>query len=149
MTHGDHTQQAAEPLLRAAFGAQSAQILYVAAKLGIADRLRTGQAGATELAASLGVDALALERVLRGLVALGVCEERNGSRFGLTPLGEHLRADHPDSVVASVILNVEVHHALWSDLLDTVKNLVQKVVYARIHGVQSSIASTVREGIDV
>jgi hypothetical protein len=121
MTHGDHTQQAAESLLRAAFGAQSAQILYVAAKLGIADRLRSGQAGATELAASLGVDALALERVLRGLVALGVCEERYGPRFSLTPLGEHLRVDHPDSVVARVILNVEVHHALWSDLLDTVK----------------------------
>jgi hypothetical protein len=121
LTGGEHTQQAAEPLLRAAFGAQSAQILYVAAKLGIADKLRIGFTSAAELAGLLRVDSSALERVLRGLVVLGACEERHGSRFGLTSLGQHLRVDHPDSVVARVILNVEVHHALWNDLLDTVK----------------------------
>jgi SAM-dependent methyltransferase len=121
VTGGEHTQQAAEPLLRAAFGAQSAQVLYLTAKLGIADKLRFGHTTAAELAGLLRVDALALERVLRGLVVLGACEERHGSRFGLTTLGQHLRVDHPESVVARVILNVEVHHALWGDLLDTVK----------------------------
>lgn len=121
MTPGERTQQVAEPLLRAAFGAQSAQVLYVAAKLGIADQLRVGPASAVELAGLLCVDASALERILRGLVALGACEELHGSRFGLTPIGQHLRIDHPDSVVPRVILNVEVHHALWNDLLATVK----------------------------
>jgi len=122
VTRPDHPQQAIAPLLAAAFGAQSAQVLYVAAKLDLADRLRDGPLGAAELARALGADAAALERLLRGLVNLGVCEELDGARFALTPLGEHLRADHPDSVQARVILNAEVHHALWGDLLETVRS---------------------------
>jgi len=121
MTQSDHTQHDIEPLLRVAFGAQSAQILYVAAKLGIADRLRTGPMTAPELASLLAVDAPALRRVLRGLIVLGVCDEQAGSSFGLTALGEHLRADHPRSVAARIVLNAEVHHALWADLLGTVR----------------------------
>ena len=121
MIRSDHPQQNIEPLLRAAFGAQSAQILYVAAKLGVADRLGTGPMAAPELARLLAVDAPALGRVLRGLVVLGVCEEQAGPSFGLTALGEHLRTDHPRSVAARVVLNAEIHHALWDDLLGTVK----------------------------
>ena len=122
MTRPPHPQQAIAPLLAAAFGAQSAQVLYVAAKLGLADGLRDGPLGAEALAGALGADAPALERLLRGLVNLGVCKELAGARFALTPLGEHLRADHPDSVQARVILNAEVHHALWGDLLTTLRS---------------------------
>src|SRR5690242_10244556 len=57
MNRLDHSHVAAEPLLRAAFGAQTAQILYVASKLGIADKLHQGESSASELARSLGVDA--------------------------------------------------------------------------------------------
>jgi len=120
MNPREHTHLAVEPLLRGAFGAQAAQLLYVAARLGIADKLHLGKASATGLASSLSVDASALERVLRALVALGVCNEQ-GRWFSLTPLGEYLRTDHPDSVVPRVILNVEVHHAVWSDLLETLR----------------------------
>jgi SAM-dependent methyltransferase len=116
----EHPQHPTAPLLKAAFGAQSAQMLYVAAKLGLADQLAEGPRAAADVAKTLGADALALQRVLRGLVMLGVCNE-DDHRFGLTPLGEHLRSDHPDSVQARVILNVEVHHALWADLLATVR----------------------------
>jgi hypothetical protein len=121
MNPREHPHLAVEPLLRAAFGAQAAQILYVAARLGIADKLHLGKASATGLASSLSVDASALERVLRALVALGVCNELKDRWFSLTPLGEYLRTDHPDSVAARVILNVEVHHAIWGDLLETVR----------------------------
>lgn len=121
MNSSDQSHVAAEPLLRAAFGAQTAQILYVACKLGVADRLHYGESSASELARSLGVDAPALERVLRALVVIGACDEVRDGCFSLTPLGDYLRADHPDSVVARVMLNVEVHHAMWSDLLETVK----------------------------
>lgn len=108
-------------LLQAAFGAQTAQILYVAAKLGIADCLRDVRRTGTELAGTLGVDASALQRILRGLVSLGVCDETEGSRFGLTSLGEYLRADHPDSARPRVIYNSEVLHALWAEILETVR----------------------------
>lgn len=121
MTDPGHPQQTIAPLLQAAFGAQTAQILYVAVKLGIADHLRDGHRTATDLARALGADAVALQRVLRGLVSLGVCDEIDGGEFGLTSLGEYLGADHPDSVQSRVILNGEVHYALWTDILATVR----------------------------
>jgi len=115
----EHPQQPFAPLLHVAFGAQSAQILYIAATLGVADHLRDGQRTATDLSGALGVDAVALQRVLRGLVNLGVCTETDSGGFGLTALGDYLRADHPDS--PRVILNGEVHGALWADMLATVQ----------------------------
>jgi SAM-dependent methyltransferase len=121
VTDPEHPQRPSGPLLHAAFGAQTAQILYVAAKLGLADHLRDRHRTATELARTVGTDAAALQRVLRGLVSLGVCDEVEGGRFGLTSLGEYLRADHPDSMQSRVILNGEVHYALWADILATVR----------------------------
>jgi hypothetical protein len=121
VTESEHPQQPIAPLLQVAFGAQTAQILYVAAKLGLADELRDGHRTATELGQTLGVDVVALRRVLRGLVSLGICAEIDGDRFGLTALGQYLRVDHPDSVRSRVILNGEVHGALWADMLATVR----------------------------
>ncbi len=117
----EHPQQRIAPLLHVTFGALTAQILYVGAKLGLADELRSGHRTAAELGQALGVDVPGLRRVLRGLVSLGVCAEIDGDRFGLTPLGEYLRADHPDSVQSRVLLNGEVHGALWADILGTVR----------------------------
>src|SRR6266850_5580348 len=75
------------PLLETAYGALRAQILCVAAELGLAERLaQNGPATAGELAPKLGVDAAVLERVLRGLVSMNVCDEIEGSRFRLTAL---------------------------------------------------------------
>jgi hypothetical protein len=121
VTATHHPHLAAEALVRAAFGGQTAQILYVAAKLGIADRLQYNSASAAELAILLDVNSPALERIMRALVVLGVCDELNDRCFSLTPLGRYLCTDHPDSVVPRVLLNVEVHHAMWNDLLETVR----------------------------
>ena len=119
-------------LLRDAFGAQAAMVLYTAAKLRLAEHLSDGPATAEELAPDVGADARALERILRALVAQGVCDELADSRFILTELGNVLRADHPDSICARVILNVEVHHRLWADMVDTVKKGESASV--RVHG---------------
>lgn len=120
-TDREHPQQSIAPLLQAAFGAQTAQILYVAAKFGLAEHLRDRHRTATELSQTLGVDAVALQRLLRGLVSLGVCDEIDGSHFRLTALGDYLRADHPDSIQSRIILNTEVHSALWADMLATIR----------------------------
>lgn len=117
----EHPQQQIAPLLHVSFGALAAQVLYIGAKLGLADELRNGHRTAAELGQTLGVDVVALRRVLRGLVTAGVCAEIDGDLFGLTPLGQYLRADHPDSVQSRVLLNGEVHGALWADLLPTVR----------------------------
>jgi hypothetical protein len=108
-------------LLQAAYGAQTAQMLYIAAKLGIADQLQYGHQSADELARTLGVDASALLRILRGLVSIGICTENADSQFGLTSVGAHLRGDHPDSIQSRLLLNGEIHYAMWSEMLATVR----------------------------
>jgi hypothetical protein len=108
-------------LLQAAYGAQTAQILYIAAKLGIADQLKHGHQPAVELARRLGANASALLRILRGLVSLGVCKESTDGQFGLTSVGAYLRSDHPDSMQPRLLLNGEVHYAMWSEMLATVR----------------------------
>ncbi len=108
-------------LLQAAYGAQIAQMLYIAAKLGIADQLQHGHHTAVELARTLGVDASALQRILRGLVSLGVCTESVDGQFGLTSVGAYLRSDHPDSMQPRLLLNGEVHYTMWSEMLATVR----------------------------
>jgi hypothetical protein len=110
------------PLLETAYGALRAQILCVAAELGLAERLaQNGPATASSLAPKLGVDAAVLERVLRGLVSISVCDEIDGSRFRLTALGEYLRPNHPDSVEARVLLHGQVFYRMWGELAQTVR----------------------------
>jgi hypothetical protein len=108
-------------LLHLAFGAQAAQVIYVAAKLGLADLLKDGSRATADLAAAADADAAVLRRLLRNLVSLGVCTEITGDRFALTAMGEYLRADRPDSVHPRAILNTEVLQPLWGELLHTVR----------------------------
>jgi SAM-dependent methyltransferase len=96
-------------------------MLYIAAKLGIADQLKDGHHAAVEVASTLGVDASALYRILRGLVSLGVCVENADGQFSLTSVGAYLRSDHPDSMQPRLLFNGEVHYALWSEMLATVR----------------------------
>jgi hypothetical protein len=62
-----------------------------------------------------------LQRVLRGLTGMGLCTEVDEGRFALTPLGEYLRTDRPDSLHARALFNGEVLFPLWGDLLHTVQ----------------------------
>jgi SAM-dependent methyltransferase len=117
-----NTSQPYAPLLEMAYGALRAQILCVTAELGLAERLaQNGPATASELAPKLGVDAAVLERVLRGLVSMNVCDEIEGNRFRLTALGEYLRPNHPDSVEARVLLHGQVFYRMWGELAETVR----------------------------
>jgi hypothetical protein len=110
------------PLLETAYGALRAQILCVAAELGLAKCLaQNGPLTASALAPKLGIDAAVLERVLRGLVSMSVCDEIEGSQFRLTALGEYLRPNHPDSVEARVLLHGQVFYRMWGELAEAVR----------------------------
>jgi len=71
--------------------------LHAVAKPGVADQLDQAPRTAGELAASVGVDAEALGRVLRLLSAHDVFESLNG-KFGHSPASRMLRSDHPQSM---------------------------------------------------
>jgi precorrin-6B methylase 2 len=102
------------------YGAQTAQVIYVAAKIGIADLLGKGPRQIAEIAPATGIDPVVLRRVLRFLVSRGVCAELPGDRFTLTEFAQPLRTDHPDSVQPRAIFNGEVLFPLWGELLHSV-----------------------------
>ena len=97
------------------------QALYVAAKLGIADRLKSGPQLVDTLASSCGANAAALYRVLRALASLGVFAETGERQFALTPLAEPLLSDAPDSKRAMVLMNCEEHYQAYGELLYSVQ----------------------------
>ncbi len=86
------------------YGFMPAQVLRVAAVLGIPDLLAEAPKTATELAAATETHAQSLRRLLRGLACLSVVNEIESDRFELTAAGQQLRADVPNSVRAAVLL---------------------------------------------
>lgn len=88
-----------EPIvLRMLGGYRQTQMLYVVAKLKIADLLSAGPMSAQELASATEVHAPALFRVMRCLAGMGVFRERADGRFEITASAQPLRSDHPASV---------------------------------------------------
>ena len=84
------TSAAGWRLARLIDGFMMTQMLYVAAKLNIADVLSAGPRSGADIAAKVGAQSQPLTRLLRGLAAEGVLDETGDGRFALTPLGEAL-----------------------------------------------------------
>jgi O-methyltransferase domain/Dimerisation domain len=114
-------------LMRLLDGFVTTQLLYVAAKLGIADVLADGPRSGTEIAEAVGADRDALVRVLRGLVTDDVLAEEEDGRFALTPVGECLRAG-PGAALA----RGEVYYDAAAGLLDTVRQ--GGTAFEHVHG---------------
>ena len=103
-------------------GMRFTQLIYVAAKLGIADLLKDGSKSIDELASKVGAHPRALYRVLRALASIGIFAEVGDRKFELTALGEPLQDRVPGSVRASAIMNGdEWRWKPWGDLLNCVK----------------------------
>ena len=79
------------------------RLVYVAAKLGLADHLASGAKNADELAGITGTHAPSLYRVMRTLVSLGLFTEDSAHRFASTALGDALRTGAPGCARSSVI----------------------------------------------
>ncbi|MEJ0088315.1 MAG: methyltransferase [Limisphaerales bacterium] len=101
-------------------GYRNTALLYVAARLKIPDLLAAGPRSSRELSEILNANAPALHRVLRGLVALGLCSEMEDGYFQLLPLGEKLQSSTGGPEYSLAILNGEEYAAAWNDLLHSV-----------------------------
>jgi hypothetical protein len=120
-------------LLQMATGGWTAQALHAAARLGLADRLTSGARTVDELARELDVHERSLHRLLRALSTLGVVSEDAPGRFSLTPLGEPLRRDAPDSIHSGVLLfGEEFYRAAWGELEGAVRT--GESAFRRAHG---------------
>ncbi len=119
------SDEGAEPsratLFRLSSGYRRTQALYVAAKLGIADRLAEEPRDAASLARELGVHPDRLFRLLRYLASLGVLTMDEERRFALTPVGEHLRSTVRGSLASFVVFQGEESYRAFGELIHTVK----------------------------
>lgn len=98
-THSIHL-----PVFRLMDGYLVTQLLYIAAKLDIADALSDGPQTAEALARKKGINADALRRVLRGLAAEGLFDELSDGRFGLSAPGTCLRSSRSHGL--NPVLNI-------------------------------------------
>jgi alkyl hydroperoxide reductase subunit AhpC/SAM-dependent methyltransferase len=79
------------------------RIIYVAAKLDLADHLSAGPKSAEELAGVTGAHAPSLYRLMRTLVHFGLLKEDDRHRFSLTPVGAALKKGAPGGARAAVL----------------------------------------------
>src|SRR5262245_21417187 len=79
------------------------RMIYVAAELGLADRLAGGPKSADQLAAATKSHPRSLYRLMRALAGLGVFTQDAGGNFGLTELGQALRSEAPGYARATIL----------------------------------------------
>jgi len=113
-------------------GCLVSQLTYVAAKLGIADRLADGPKTAAQLATAVDAHPQSLYRVLRALAALGVFVEDADGRFALTPLAGPLRREAPDSLHAFALMWGETFWSACGSLLHCVRT--GQTAFDHLHG---------------
>jgi hypothetical protein len=94
------------------------QLIYVAARLGIADELAAGPRTIAALAKKVGAHEPSLRRVLRALAGLGIFAETANGRFKLTPIAATLRSDVKGSLRPFALMMVDGYNwTAWGQLL--------------------------------
>jgi hypothetical protein len=110
-----------EALGQMMLGAWITQTLYVAAELGVADILGNGPATVKELSLAVEAKEDNLSRIMRALCAAGIFSNDEQGRYTLTPIGELLRSDIPDSKRAYARMAGAEFYSSWEGLLESVK----------------------------
>jgi hypothetical protein len=110
------------------------RLIYVAAKLELADRLKHGPLTVEDLATAAEVQAPALYRALRALASVGIFAETKGKRFKLTPLAVTLQKAVPGSMhAAALMLGEKYWEDAWAQLLHGIKT--GEMPFLKAHGI--------------
>ncbi|MGA9630448.1 MAG: methyltransferase [Candidatus Acidiferrales bacterium] len=96
-------------------------MICAAARLGVADALAGGERSIDDLAQACAADRASLYRLLRALAIFGITSETTPGKFVLTPFGEPLRKDAPNSVWPAVVFWADLLADSWSQLTDCVR----------------------------
>ncbi len=95
-------------------------IIYVAAKLGLAELLREGPRSVGELAERTAADKEALARLLTALSTVGICSPAGEDRYALTDLGAALDGTAERSVKGFAIFEGQLLAKSWTGMLETI-----------------------------
>lgn len=110
-----------EGLTGMAMGYARSRVLCAAARLGVADALGVDERTVDQLASFCQVDPSSLYRLLRALASFGIVAETGPARFVLTPFGEPLRKDAPNSEWAGIVFWADLLADSWSYLTECVR----------------------------
>src|SRR5215472_13316360 len=111
-----------ELVLNLTTGVWTAQALWVAACLRVADHLVAGPMTRDELAAATGTLPGPLYRVLRSLACFGIFAEQPDGRMANSPASELLRSDASGSLRDFVVfVGRPWHVAAYAELLHSVR----------------------------
>lgn len=120
-------------LRRLVNGYQITWAIHVAAVLGIADLVSGGPRSADDLAAATDTHPDSLYRLLRALASVGIFREAEGRLFALTPLGDGLRSDAPESLAGwAAFVGRPYFQQAWSALEHSVRT--GESAFAHVHG---------------
>ena len=86
------------------------QLIALAIHWGIPESLSAETLTAADLAAERGIAPITMRRVMAGLSAIGVFEEVEGDRYRLTPMGELLRPDVPNSMRGAAAIRAAIYY---------------------------------------
>src|SRR5262249_4693446 len=119
----DHTELPPHAqLVQMATAHWTSHVLYVAAKLGLADHLAQGPRRIDELAAVTKTHAPSLSRLMRTLGHLGLVAEEGTAQFALTPLGEALKTGPPGTAGSAILTLASPWIASgWACLIESVQ----------------------------
>ena len=115
-------------------GYQVSQAIHVAASLGIADLLvDAARSTSDDLAVATGTHPPTLYRLLRALASVEILHELDGHRFQLTPLGEQLRSDVPNSIAGwAAFIGRPYYWQAWAGLVQSVRT--GENAFRQVHG---------------
>jgi hypothetical protein len=108
-------------------------VIYVAARLGLAELLRDGPQPVGTLAKVTGADERALGRLLTALATIGICSHAGEDSYALTDMGACLDGAAERSIKGWVIFEAEMLTKSWGGMFDTImsgKNAAELQGYA-------------------
>lgn len=120
-TSTDDSGLTAATLLGIVTSSWMSQAAYGAAHLGIPDLLADGAKTTDELAGVTGTHAPSLRRLMRALVTIAICRERDNGFFELAPMGSLLRTEVAHSVRSWTLYWGGHLGSTWGHLLHSVK----------------------------
>ena len=110
-----------EALLQIISGFWISRAVFIVAKLGLADLMKSGPKSAEHLAAATNTHAPSMFRILRALASVGFLNY-NGTEFSLTPVSELVSTDAKGSLRWFTISELgQEHFPAWGNLMHSVK----------------------------
>lgn len=114
--------QHSDYLMKLVTGRWRSQTLYTGVEVGVFEVIGDQPKHTGEIVDQLDIDEENGYRLLRALSSLELLAESEDREFSLTPAGELLQADHPESMRGAVLLEEgPTHYATWKHLPDIVR----------------------------